>query len=204
MKSAVIDYSTGGSSDRCGKGRDGSENGRARGHTGPHNSCGCTENWAGNRCRVENGGSIVENGGSTVENGGNTVENGGSSIVKGGSTVVKEGIIGENGGSSIENGSSNGCSNGGGNGSSNGGLGEVRGNCGNTVVNRGNRCRGHNRCGDSRDNRVDETIFIQVFNAVCLLQFVLGRDSCTLPRTQTINTARLAIPSIYLNHRGDL
>ena len=163
MKSAVVDYSTGGSSDRCGKGRDGSENGRARGHTGPHNSCGCTENWAGNRCRVENGGSIVENGGSTVENGGNTVENGGSSIVKGGSTVVKEGIIGENGGSSIENGSSNGCSNGGGNGSSNGGLGEVRGNCGNTVVNRGNRCRGHNRCGDSRDNRVNETIFIQIF-----------------------------------------
>merc|ERR1719507_1672485 len=129
MKSAVIDYSTGSSSDRCGKGRDGSENGRARGHTSPHNSCGCTENWAGNRCRVKNGGSIVENGGSTVENGGNTVENGGSSIVKGGSTVVKEGIIGENGGSSIENGSSNGCSNGGGNGSSNGGLGEVRGNC---------------------------------------------------------------------------
>merc|ERR1719319_660461 len=123
MKSAVVDYSTGGSSDRCGKGRDGSENGRARGHTGPRNSCGCTENWAGNRCRVENGGSIVENGG----------------------------IIGENGGSSIENG----CSN--------GGLGEVRGNCGNTVVNRGNRCRGHNRCGDSRDNRVDETIFIQIF-----------------------------------------
>jgi hypothetical protein len=53
MKSAVVDYGTGGSSDRCGKGRDGSENGRARGHTGPHNSCGCTENWAGNRGRVE-------------------------------------------------------------------------------------------------------------------------------------------------------
>merc|ERR1712172_49202 len=136
MKSAVIDYSTGGSSDRCGKGRDGSENGRARGHTGPHNSCGCTENWAGNRCRVKNGGSIVENWGSIVENGGNTVENGGSSI---------------------ENGSSNGCGNGGGNGSSNGGLGEVRENCGNIVVNR------DNRCGDSRDNRVDETIFIQIF-----------------------------------------
>ena len=91
-------------------------------------------------------------------------------IVKGGSTVVKEGIIGENGsssiengGSSIENGSSNGGSNRCSNGSSNGGLGEVRGNCGNTVVNRGNRCRGHNRCGDSRDNRVDETIFIQIF-----------------------------------------
>ena len=149
MKSAVVDYSTGGSSDRCGKGRDGSENGRARGHTGPHNSCGCTENWAGNRCRVENGGS--------------TVENGGSSIVKGGSTVVKEGIIGKNGGSSIENGGGNGCCNGCSNGCSNGGLGEVRGNCGNTVVNRGNRCRSHNRCGDSRDNRVDETIFIQIF-----------------------------------------
>merc|ERR1719319_519159 len=106
MKSAVVDYSTGGSSDRCGKGRDGSENGRARGHTGPHNSCGCTENWAGNRCRVENGGSTVENGGSTVENGGSTVENGGNTVENGGSSIVKGGSTVENGGSTVENGGS--------------------------------------------------------------------------------------------------